>query len=247
MPWFHPLRQVVRGGLKRVGRGRGGEAGETLPNDMEPHETAIYRRVAPYTMAGPVRALSLMRAVEYLIKHGIAGDLVECGVWKGGSMMTVALSLLRNGGADRELWLYDTFTGMSDPTERDIPRQGLQAEEVARSSYFVAPLDGVRRAMESTGYDPARMHYVAGKVEETIPARAPERIALLRLDTDWYESTRHELIHLFPRLVRGGVLILDDYGAWQGARQATDEYLAGTGVPILLQRVDASARITVKP
>jgi hypothetical protein len=90
------------------------------------------------------------------------------------------------------------------------------------------------------------VRFVAGRVEDTLPARAPERIAILRLDTDWYESTRHELVHLFPRLSAGGVLIIDDYGHWQGARRAVDEYLEETGVRLLLNRIDTTGRIGVK-
>ena len=93
----------------------------------------------------------------------------------------------------------------------------------------------------SLGSGPERIHFVEGKVEDTIPAHAPERIALLRLDTDWYESTRHELEHLYPRLSRGGVLIIDDYGHWQGARQAVDEYF-GDAHAALLNRIDYTAR-----
>jgi hypothetical protein len=104
----------------------------------------------------------------------------------------------------------------------------------------------VQRNLAGTGYDLASVKFIKGKVEETIPAHAPARIALLRLDTDWYESTRHELAHLFPRLVPGGVLILDDYGHWQGSRRAVDEYMAEHGIPILLNRVDYTARIAVK-
>jgi O-methyltransferase len=92
----------------------------------------------------------------------------------------------------------------------------------------------------------SHVRLVKGKVEDTVPKNAPEKIALLRLDTDWYESTRRELVHLFPRLVPGGVLIIDDYGHWQGARKAVDEYIAGNQVKILLNRVDYTGRIGVK-
>ena len=96
------------------------------------------------------------------------------------------------------------------------------------------------------GYPAERIHFVQGKVEETIPRVLPERIALLRLDTDWYESTRHELIHLYPKLCAGGVLVLDDYGHWQGSRKAVDEWMAQTGTRMLLNRVDYTGRIAVK-
>lgn len=101
--------------------------------------------------------------------------------------------------------------------------------------------------MESTGYPPERIHLVPGRVEDTVPAQAPERIALLRLDTDWYASTKHELDHLYPRLSDGGVLIVDDYGHFEGARRAVDDYLAEQAEPLLLNRIDYTGRIAVKP
>ena len=100
--------------------------------------------------------------------------------------------------------------------------------------------------MNSTGYDEGMVHLVKGRVEETIPQHAPDSIALLRLDTDWYESTKHELERLFPRLSKHGILIIDDYGHWQGARRAVDEYFAGNKIPILLSRADYTGRVAVK-
>ena len=87
---------------------------------------------------------------------------------------------------------------------------------------------------------------MVGKVEQTIPAAAPPSIALLRLDTDWYESTRHELEYLFPRLAIGGVLIIDDYGWWAGARRAVDEYFGAHSAPILLNIIDDTGRVGVR-
>ena len=110
----------------------------------------------------------------------------------------------------------------------------------------IAGLDVVRQAMAATGYPEDRLHYHPGLVEDTTPGRAPETIALLRLDTDWYASTKHELEHLYGRLSPGGVLILDDYGDWEGARKATDEWLAETGEPIFLAPMGSGA-IGVKP
>ena len=137
---------------------------------------------------------------------------------------------------------------MPEPSESDADYGGTRAairleNETGVQAY--APLEEVRGVMESTGYPPERIRYVKGKVEETIPAAAPDRIALLRLDTDWYQSTRHELVHLFPRLSSGGVLIVDDYGQWKGSRLATDEYFSQNAFRIFLARID-SGRIAVK-
>ena len=117
-------------------------------------------------------------------------------------------------------------------------------EDTSGSCY--ASLSDVQATMALSGYDPRRIHFVQGKVEDTLPAQAPERLALLRLDTDWYASTRHELEQLYPRLSPGGVLIVDDYGYWQGAKKATDEYIAAQAPSLFLNRVDYSARLAIK-
>jgi O-methyltransferase len=228
----------------------------TYPPDFRAADIALCEAVAEFTMTSPERILALHDAVRYLVQNRIEGDIVECGVWRGGSMMVVAKTLLALGDA-RDLYLCDTFEGMSPPTEHDRAFDSRTAEEMlektsreaGRSAWCIAGEDDVRQNVFSTGYPSRRVHFVRGKVEDTLPEAAPERIALLRLDTDWYESTKHELEVLYPRLVEGGVLILDDYGYWQGARKAVDEYFAGsefgTSRP-LLHRIDLTGRMVVK-
>ena len=223
--------------------------------DLDKEFLATYERLTPFTMTSIDRMHGLWQAVRYVTAAGIPGDYVECGVWRGGSSMLAASTFLAAGDRERRLWLYDTYEGMSDPTERDVDLAGLRVTEVwdehqadADSPLLcLASLDDVRANMGSTGYPQDRVEFVQGKVEDTIPDRMPERISLLRLDTDWYESTRHELEHLYPRLEPGGVLILDDYGHWAGAREAVDEYLREQGIALLLNRLDYSGRIAIKP
>jgi len=230
--------------------GRGAHA---FPMDFDAADVEICLRVAPYTMTTPPRIYALIRAVEYVTARAVPGAFAECGVWRGGSMMAVAITLLRLGVTDRDLYLFDTFTGMTAPSDEDVKRSGERAADLLADEspgsdiWAIAPLDDVREAMLSVGYPQERIHFVQGPVEETLPASAPDEIALLRLDTDWYSSTKHELEHLYPRLTSGGVLILDDYGYWQGARRATDEYMSEIGVPVLLNRIDNTARIALKP
>jgi O-methyltransferase len=190
----------------------------------------------------------LKNAVQYVINNDIFGDIVECGVWKGGSMMAVALTL-QALEARRHLHLFDTFEGMTAPTtvDRNIEGELAATTMVARQGIWArSPIEEVKDAMRSTGYDERLINYVKGPVEDTLPRHAPSSIALLRLDTDWYESTKHELCHLFPRLNAGGVLIIDDYGHWEGARKAVDEYIAENRLPLLLHRIDYTARICVR-
>lgn len=219
-----------------------------IPIDFSVEDVEDIKAVRPFTMTGPERIQALTTATRYVAGSGVPGSIVECGVWKGGSMMAVARVLARSGDTSRHLYLFDTFDGMTDPTEADRSIHGESAAQKMAESQDRgrSPLDEVRRNMATTGYPDHRIHYVAGRVEDTVPREAPAQIALLRLDTDWYESTRHEMEHLFPRLARGGVLIVDDYGHWQGARRAIDEYLESQGIRLLLNRIDYTGRISVK-
>jgi O-methyltransferase len=224
------------------------------PPDFSNELWSIVRAVQHHTMTSPERVSALVESVQFIVKNRIPGSIVECGVWRGGSMMAVALALLKVGDTSRELYLFDTFEGMPVPTAADVDLKGNSAGSLFRklqtgpdtSDFCHATLDEVQLGMNSTGYDPSLVHLVKGRVEDTIPEHAPDAIALLRLDTDWYESTKYELEQLFPRLAKHGVLIIDDYGHWQGARKAVDEYFAENKIPILLSRVDYTGRIAVK-
>ena len=217
-----------------------------FPPDFESSDIEIIRAVEPYTMTSTERIHALVHAVRHIVRNRIAGDMVECGVWKGGSVMAMALTLLQLGERDRSLYLFDTFSGMTAPSDVDVDYQGQQAHVILDAVRCEASQQEVEKAVFSTGYDREKIHFVSGRVEETIPDHAPASIALLRLDTDWYESTQHELRHLFPRLARGGVIIIDDYGHWRGARQAVDEYIAQNQIPLFLHRIDYTGRIGVK-
>ena len=212
----------------------------------------IYDHCKEYTMTSVTRMHALYNATRYIINSGVAGDFVECGVWRGGSSMLVARTLLRLNERDRTLHLYDTYEGMPDPTEEDVDVTGTPAKILLNESsrrdkiWAQAGLDDVRANLMQTGYPNSKLQFVKGMVEQTIPDSIPNKIALLRLDTDWYESTYHEFVHLFPRLSRGGVLIIDDYGHWRGAKLAADRYIEETGAKLLLNRIDYTGRMAVK-
>ena len=226
--------------------------GQQLP-DATVQERELIASVQHLTMTSPERILALVKAVKYLADNRIEGDFVECGVWKGGSMVATANTLISHDDTHRRLWLYDTFEGMSDPTEEDVDFMGQTADRLlgeqdrlkSDSVWCFSPLEQVQSAMQATGYPESLVNFVPGKVEDTLPQTKPNKIALLRLDTDWYESTRCELEHLFPRMVDGAVLIVDDYGHWEGCRRAVDEYFEKHGVRILLNRIDYTGRIGI--
>lgn len=222
-----------------------------IPSHYDEAARQVLQRVSPRTMTDHAKLFGLVEATRYLVRNGIDGDVVECGVWRGGSMQAVALTLQELDASDRDLHLFDTFEGMPPPSDKDrrgdtTAQELLSGHDKDHRVWAVAGRDDVEEAMREVGYPSEHVHFHQGMVEDTVPGRAPDRIALLRLDTDWYESTLHELEHLYPRLVPGGVLILDDYGDWEGARQATDEYLARIEEPLLLLPL-GSGRLAVKP
>ena len=222
-------------------------------------DQALIARAAPFTMTGEARIQALVDAVRYCTNRGLPGAFVECGVWRGGSVLAMILALQELGVRDRDIYLYDTFEGMTEPTEHDVAAEGERALDEWRAAgersgrpweeMFGADVfseEAVRETILNSGYPAAHVHVVTGPVEETIPGAMPEEAALLRLDTDWYESTLHELEHLYPRLADGGVLIIDDYGHWEGARRAVDEYFSRHPPVPLLTRIDYTGRIAIK-
>ncbi|MBL7497705.1 class I SAM-dependent methyltransferase [Frankia sp. CNm7] len=212
---------------------------------MDALAVATIRETMPFTMTDPAKVFGLIQSVRYVVNNAIPGDIAECGVWAGGSMMAAARTLLQLGDTSRHLYLFDTFEGTTPPTNADISPDGQTAEHLLANSdpddpmsaWSIVPMEQVGENVAKIGYPEDKIHFVRGMVEETVPEQAPDRLALLRLDTDWYESTRHEMEHLFPRISPGGVLIVDDYGWWKGAQQAVDAYIATHRIPLLLTRL----------
>ena len=224
-----------------------------FPSDFSDAHVDLHRQVERFTLTRPERTFALVEAVRYLCEANISGSFVECGVWRGGSVMAMAYSLSALN-AQRDIYLFDTFEGMTAPSTYDISVAGERAQlkfEKTKtgknsSDWDYASLGEVRENVFGTGYDPSRFHFIKGRVEETLPEHSPGEIALLRLDTDFYESTKHELMYLYPRVVSGGIIIVDDYGHWKGAARAVDEFLAELPTPVFLNRIDFAARLIVK-
>ena len=249
--------QLVNAAAGRLGLqvSRVGSSQNRLPVEASTADAQAIARLRPYTMTSAERLWSLMNAVRYVVDEQLPGDFVECGVWRGGSIMAMAHALRERGITDREIWLYDTFAGMTDPTAKDVEAgTGVTAEEMLATTsvgdgnnvWCVAGRSDVEANVRGTGYPFERFHFVEGDVAVTLSSSVPEQISLLRLDTDWYESTRIGLEVLYPRLVSGGVCILDDYGHWQGARQAVDEYFAVLGRRPYMHPIDYSGRVFIK-
>lgn len=213
-----------------------------IHNDAEFME--IHEKVRRLTLTSIERQYALFKAVTYVVQNEIPGDIVECGVYKGGSMFLAALRL-RQLGADRKIWMYDRFQyGMTEPGPEDIPIAGVGADHFYKAGLGV-PVSDVIGLFNN--YRISNFTVVPGDVRETLKTGPlPEEIALLRLDTDWYDSTLAELEALYPLVSPRGVVFHDDLGHWMGSQKAVDDYFKGKFYP-LHHRVDYSARVMVKP
>lgn len=226
------------------------------PSDLIPEigaaDLAIIERVRPFTLTSAEKMWALLNSVRYVNARGIPGDFVELGVWRGGSSMAAGLAM-KSLGDQRRMWLYDTFEGMSEPTELDRKTRADAAPAMEKwratrmgegSDWCRASLEDVRANMASIQYD-AEIKYVVGKAEDTLPAQAPETISVLRIDTDWHAPTKAAMDILYDRLSPGGILILDDYGSWEGAKIAVDDYFRDKP-PVLMHRLDRGGRLVMK-
>jgi O-methyltransferase len=232
-------------------------------HDFTDFERETYVEVARMCAQMPESIASTIRFVEYVVANNIPGDFVECGVWLGASPYVIAKTLLRLGESHRRIFMYDTYEGFPSDEPIDIPYspndnlfQVLEDDAAYRaagadvryssSDHMRSSMEQTRANVELAGYPSDKLIFVKGLVEDTIPEQIPDQIALLRLDTDLYRSTKHEFDHLYPRLSRGGVLVVDDYGFYLGSKQATDEYFKGHGIPLCLFRIDEHVRATLK-
>lgn len=217
-------------------------------NDMDQDFKEVFELVKPYTMVSVERLYSLYLTMKYVLENNIKGDIVECGVWKGGCAMLMAY-MLKKYKSNKNLYLYDTYEGMPEPKIMDAKvSTGEKAikvfnREVKKFGRMIAiSLEEVKRNMNIVDYK--NVIYIKGMVEHTIPVVIPKKIAILRLDTDWYDSTKHELKYLYPLLSVKGVLLLDDYGFWSGCRKAVDDYFYKSK-PLFI-RDDFSGRVMIK-
>ena len=214
----------------------------------------IVNLYSKYSMTSDLRRSALLKSFHYIKDYKIKGDFVECGVWEGGNIMT--LKHLENiYETKKKIYAYDTFLGMSRPSEYDIKiKGGLVASNKFKklqdgnefSEWDKCTIEKVKQNFSKHNLDMFNVELIKGKVENTLlnKQNLPKSISLLRLDTDFYESTKIELEILYPLLSKGGVLIIDDYGAWQGAKKAVDEYFKDTVV--WMHYIDHDCRLIIK-
>lgn len=254
MSW---AKKVLKKSLAQVGVKLNQPVRESIfPVECSQAEIALIKRVRDnrLTMGSFERLFATTLACKHIAANKIDGDFVECGVWRGGHSI-LAASLFKLLGHPGRIYMFDTFQGMVEPTSEDVELLShVSASEKfdeltnRKDGWCLASLEDVRANCQSLGVAD-RVTFIEGDVGVTLDdvSRLPDRIAILRLDTDWYESTKKELEVLYPRLVPGGILIVDDYGHWAGSKQAVDEYFEKHGNRPFLQYNDYTGRCGIKP
>lgn len=221
----------------------------------EEKDMVAYVRENNLTLTSYERLWATAMACKHAIERGIDGDFVECGVWRGGNSL-LAAAIFKQYKSDKKIYLFDTFAGMTPPAPNDryaaqehsVLAQFNERQRDSHNEWCFASLDDVRNNFINAGLLSDNIIFVQGDVVQTLASEEnlPKSISVLRLDTDWYESTKKELEVLYPRLNRGGVLLIDDYGYWAGSKQATDEFFEKNQNRPFLQYSDPSGRAAVK-
>ncbi len=233
------------------------EAKVEMPVELcaEEREIIDYVKRHELSMVTDTRLFSTVMACRHIVERGIAGDFVECGVWRGGNAI-IAAAIFKLYKSDRKVFLYDTFMGMTTPTDADTYfatgapalTTYLEHQQGEHNEWAYVPIEKVKENFAEAGLFGHNIIFVQGDVLRTleIESNLPHKISVLRLDTDWHESTKKELEVLYPRLSIGGVLLIDDYGYFTGSRKATDEYFTALGKRPFLHYVDGAGRAAVK-
>ena len=225
---------------------------ELEKTDIDLIEYIIHNK---YTMTSPQRLINTLKSCQYVVKNNIPGDFVECGVWRGGNGI-LAKKIFEYLGSNKNVWMFDTFQGMTAPTSVDVAAKTqlaaeshfLESQKDTHNEWCFASLKDVRKNCLDAGLDINSFRFIEGDVCETLktPKNIPDEISVLRLDTDWYESTKAELEVLYPKLSDRGVLIIDDYGHWEGAKKAVDEYFSSRQYKPLFNVIDRTGRSAIK-
>ena len=231
------------------------QSAKLYPIELSKQECQIVDSVLhdKLTMVSFERLIATLMACKYVLENSIEGDFVECGVWRGGNAI-VAAEMFKLYSAEKQVWLFDTFLGMTEPSTIDIDFRGQSAkneylanQSVNFNKWCYASLEEVRNNFSSRNLLSSRIHFVKGDVTKTLyQKKLPKSISILRLDTDWFESTKVECEILYPKISLGGCLIVDDYGHWGGARRAVDQYFKKLPIKPFFHVTDYTGRIGVK-
>ena len=227
---------------------------ENFLSEIEKQDSNFLKQINKYTMTTPANHWAIIQAINHINKYKVEGDLVECGIYKGGNI--ILFDYLNNKfSLKKKIYAYDTFDGMTEPGIHDKDLKNKSAKltklnyENNNMKWCYSTLDEVKKNISKFNRNISiSFKFIKGDVENTLNDQnnLPQKISLLRLDTDFYNSTKKELEVLYPRLEKNGILIIDDYGHWQGARKAVDEYFETKNNFFWFHRIDYASRLLIK-
>ena len=240
---------IIKKIIKKLGYNYFKSKNDRAIEEITPYEDKLINKCLKYSMTTRVRMWSLLNSINYIHNNNIQGDFVECGVWKGGNLILYEL-LNQKYNLDKKVFGFDTFEGMPMPGEHDYKYNNVSAIDLynrkvkIENNWCKSTLDEVKGNI-LTECSNVNINLIKGKVENTLLVKEniPDKISILRLDTDFYESTKIELEILFPKLEKNGILIIDDYGTYKGARKAVDEYFKKKAFLIY---IDHTCRLLIK-
>lgn len=199
------------------------EAGRVWPPDAE-------------TMVGRARIDNIQHCVSTVIEDGVPGDLIETGVWRGGSCIFMRAILAAYGDTERTVWVADSFQGLPKPNAEQFPDDA--GDKLWSFKQLAIPLPEVQANFARYGLLDQQVKFIVGFFSDTLPTAPVERLAVLRLDGDMYESTIVALEHLYPKLQPGGFCIVDDYGAVAACKRAVHDYREQHGIDEPIETID---------
>lgn len=227
--WFLPVQTFLRA--------RGWTVVQRLPADSHVRREGRDWPADAETMIGLERLNNLQFCIERILHDGIPGDLIETGVWRGGASIFMRGVLKAYGETTRLVWVADSFQGLPKP-QPGVWRDDERCRLWEFGTTLAVPLAQVRANFERYGLLDDQVHFLPGWFRDTLPTAPIERLALLRLDGDMFESTMDALGALYPKLSIGGYCIVDDYYAQSGAREAVTEYRRANGIVEPIERID---------
>jgi hypothetical protein len=189
-----------------------------------------------HTMVGRKRLDNLQQSVETVLFENVPGDLIETGVWRGGCTVLMRAILKAYGDTTRTVWVADSFEGLPAPDPDRFPADRDDTHHAV--DFLRVGENEVRETFRRYGLLDGQVRFLKGWFKDTLPSAPIERLAVLRVDGDMYESTLQALSALYPRLSPGGFAIVDDYGAIPACREATDDYRRAQRIETPLTRID---------
>jgi O-methyltransferase len=194
--------------------------------------------VVAHTMIGAERLSNLQRSIEDVIQRGVRGDLIETGVWRGGATILMRAVLKAYNVDDRAVWVADSFEGLPKPDPQKYPKDIGDLHHTYRD--LAVPIEDVKANFARYGLLDEQVRFLKGWFRDTLPTAPINKLAVIRLDGDMYESTIEALIHLYPKLSSGGYVIVDDYGVVPACREAVNDFRASNGITDEMIAIDWS-------